>query len=174
MLTRQPRVFDSNLLGIMRQGTTFFASSCMIAIGGCIALLSNAEQLTFLARDISPNIATPRVVWEIKILVVMVLLANGFLKFVWAIRVFGYCGIVMASVPNDPDDPEAKPMAAKAADLANNAASSFNGGLRSIYFTIAALTWLIGSGALIAATLITIWILYRREFVSRTHQTLKR
>jgi len=168
MLTRQPRIFDMATLTLMRQGTAFFASGCMIAIGGCVALLGSSEQLTVLAGDISAELISPRIVWEIKILVLMLLLANGFLKFVWAMRLFGYCAIVMAAAPNDPEDAQALPMAAKAGQLANTAAKSFNRGLRSVYFSIATLTWLIGSGAFIAATLITIWVLYRREYASQS------
>jgi len=168
MITRQPRIFDVATLTMMRQGTAFFASGCMIAIGGCVALLGQAEQLTMLAGDISPEFSVPRIVWELKILLLMLLLANGFLKFVWAMRLFGYCAIVMAAVPNEPDDPEATPMATKAGNLANTAAKSFNRGLRSVYFCIAALTWLIGSWAFIATTLVTIWVLYRREYASQS------
>ena len=78
MLTRQPRIFDMATLTLMRQGTAFFASGCMIAIGGCVALLGSSEQLTVLAGDISAELISPRIVWEIKILVLMLLLANGF------------------------------------------------------------------------------------------------
>ena len=45
----------------------------------------------------------------------MALLANGFLKFVWAVRLFGYCAIVMASTPNDPKNKTTYATAAKAA-----------------------------------------------------------
>ena len=173
MITRQPRIFDMATLSVMRQGTAFFGSGCMIAIGGCVALLGQAEQLTMLAGDINPEFVAPRIVWEVKILLLMLLLANGFLKFVWAMRLFGYCAIVMAAVPNEPENPEAAPMAAKAGHLANTAAKSFNRGLRSVYFTIAALTWLIGSWAFIAATLITIWVLYRREYASQSREIIE-
>ena len=172
MVTRQPRIFDSSVLGIMRQGATFFASSCMIAIGGCVALLGGADQLTMLASDLANSEVAPTIVWEVKILLLMALLANGFLKFVWAVRLFGYCAIVMASTPNDASDETAYPTAAKAAEIANHAARSFNRGMRSVYFTIAALTWLIGPWALFLATAITLTLIYRREFNSRTRQAL--
>lgn len=172
MLTRQPRIFDSAILGIMRNGSTFFASSCMIAIGGCVALLGGAEQLTVIASDLSDALVVPKIVWEVKILVLMGFLGNGFLKFVWSVRLFGYCAIVMASVPNDPEDPEAMPTARKAADISNHAARSFNRGLRSVYFTIATLTWLIGPIPLIIAAITTTVVLYRREFNSRSRAAL--
>lgn len=172
MVTRTPRIFDSAVLGIMRQGATFFASSCMIAIGGCVALLGGADQLTMFASDLANTTVAPKVVWEVKILLLMALLANGFLKFVWSVRLFGYCAIVMASTPNDATDDTAYPTAAKAAEIANHAARSFNRGMRSVYFTIAALTWLIGALPLLLATLVTLILIYRREFSSRTRHAL--
>lgn len=172
MVTRTPRIFDSSVLAIMRQGATFFASSCMIAIGGCVALMGGADQLTMFASDLANTPVAPKVVWEVKILLLMALLANGFLKFVWSVRLFGYCAIVMASTPNDAKDETAYPTAAKAAEIANHAARSFNRGMRSVYFTIAALTWLIGAWPLLLATVVTLTLIYRREFNSRTRQAL--
>ena len=172
MVTRNPRIFDSSVLGMMRQGATFFASSCMIAIGGCVALIGGADQITVFASELANTTVAPKIVWEVKILLLMALLANGFLKFVWAVRLFGYCAIVMASTPNDPKNKTTYAPAAKAAEIANHAARSFNRGMRSVYFTIAALTWLIGPLPLMLATITTLILIYRREFSSRTRRAL--
>ncbi len=37
-IDRSPRVHDATLLGSLRDGTAFFASACLIAIGGALAL----------------------------------------------------------------------------------------------------------------------------------------
>jgi len=170
MVTRQPRIFDINVLGNLRQGGSFFASACMISIGGGVALLGQADQLAVLASDISSDLAAPRVVWEAKILLIVLILAYGLLKFIWSIRLFGYCAVVMAATPNDPDDSSAYATARKAGKLNIYAARSFNRGLRAIYFALAALAWLLGPFVLFTATLSTVWMLYRREFnsLSRT------
>ena len=172
MVTRNPRIFDSSVLCMMRQGATFFASSCMIAIGGCVALVGGADQITVFASTLANTTVAPKIVWEIKILLLMALLANGFLKFVWAVRLFGYCAIVMASTPNDPKNKTTYATAAKAAEIANHAARSFNRGMRSVYYTIAALTWLIGPLPLMLATITTLILIYRREFSSHTRHVL--
>ena len=44
--------------------------------------------------------------------------------------------------------------------------------MRSVYFTIAALTWLMGPLPLIIATIVTVTLIYRREFNSRTRLAL--
>ena len=45
MISREPRIFDAQILASLRQGTAFFASATMIAIGGCLALLGPAPWL---------------------------------------------------------------------------------------------------------------------------------
>jgi len=75
---------------------------------------------------------------------------------------------MMAAVPNDVDDPQALLRAAAAAEINITAARSFNRGLRSIYFALGALGWLLGAYALLFTTLITAAVLLRREFVSQS------
>lgn len=171
MITRQPRIFDATILGILRQGTAFFASTAVIAIGGVLALIGNASSLAGLAMALG-GAPVPDFVWQLKLALVAILLTDGFLKFVWSNRLFGYCAVVMAAVPNDVDDPAARPRAAQAAELNIRAAWNFNRGLRSLYFALAALAWLIGPGALALATMVTAIIIWKREFASISHAVL--
>ncbi len=170
-VTREPRVFDANILANLRQGTTFFASASMIGIGGGLALIGNTERLLGIAKDLTLD-AAPAVVWEVKILVVILFLANGFLKFVWSHRLFGYCAVMLASVPNDATDPACLPRARQAAEINITAARSFNRGLRSVYFALGALAWLLGAVPLLVATAFTVLILWRREFASHSRSVL--
>jgi len=172
MADRENRIFDAQLLASLRQGASFFASATLIAIGGGVALLGQVEQVQQVARDLSAMPADPAVVWELKIIFVLVLLVSAFLKFVWSIRVFGYCAVVMASTPNDSTDPRAKVVGARAAELNYLADRSFTRGLRGVYFALAALAWLVGAWAFLAATLFTIAVVVRREFASQSRAVL--
>lgn len=167
MVTREPRIFDAQTVASLRQGTSFFASTSMIAIGGALALIGNSEQLSGLAEDLTFD-EHSAVVLEIKMMFVVVYLTNGFLKFVWANRLFGYCSVLMGAVPNDATHKDAVPIATKAAEINITAARSFNRGLRAIYFALAALAWLAGPIALIAAGVLTVTIIWRREFASHS------
>jgi uncharacterized membrane protein len=173
MVERDPRIFDAQLVGNLRQATAFFASASMIAIGGGLALIGNTEQLAGVAEDLIQDSA-PAFVWEIKILLVLLFLSNAFLKFVWSHRLFGYCAVLMAAVPNDRAHPLAYPRAEQAAEINITAARSFNRGMRATYFALAAVAWLAGAAALAAAALVTIAVLYRREFASRSRTILLR
>ncbi|MEL6519539.1 MAG: DUF599 domain-containing protein [Pseudomonadota bacterium] len=164
-VTRQPRIFDSQILGGLRQGTAFFASSSIIALGGVLALAGNTAPLQGVATQLAAQ-EVPALIWQLKLVLVGICLVNSFLKFVWANRLFGYCAVVMSAVPNDPDDPQAYVMAGQAAELNIRAAINFNRGLRSVYYALAAVTWLLGPLALLVATTLTVWTLWSREFNS--------
>lgn len=169
-VARDPRIFDSQILASLRQGTSFFASTCIFAIGGLLALIGNPASLEGLAAQVGDM--TPVIIWQIKLSVVGLFLTNAFLKFVWANRVFGYCAVLMASVPNDPEDPIAYPRAAQAAELNIRAAINFNRGLRSVYFALGAMAWLLGPLALLIATCVVGWTLWSREFASLPREIL--
>lgn len=164
-VTRDPRIFDSQILGGLRQGTAFFASTCLLAIGGVLALVGNTAPLQGVAAEVS-EMPVPVLIWQLKLGLVALFLTNAFLKFVWANRVFGYCAVIMAAVPNDPSDQQAYPLAAQAAELNIRAAINFNRGLRGMYFALGALAWLLGAWGLIVSTIIVVWIVWSREFAS--------
>ncbi|SFS00396.1 DUF599 domain-containing protein [Yoonia litorea] len=164
-VTRDPRIFDSQIVGGLRQGTAFFASTCLLAVGGVLALIGNTEPLRGVAAEVS-DMAVPVVLFQMKLSLVALFLTNAFLKFVWANRIFGYCAVMMAAVPNDPDDPIAYPRAAQAAELNIRAAINFNRGLRAMYFALGALAWLLGPEALLLSTVVVLFLLWTREFAS--------
>ena len=170
-VTREPRIFDSQILSSLRQGTSFFASTSIFAIGGVLALIGNTEPLRGVAAEVMV-VETPVLIWQIKLGLVTLFLVTAFLKFVWSNRVFGYCSVVMAAVPQDPDHPDAYPLAAQAGELNVRAAMNFNRGLRAMYFALGALAWLIGAWAMILATLIVGWTIWSREFASLPRRIL--
>ncbi|WP_146348312.1 DUF599 domain-containing protein [Falsiphaeobacter marinintestinus] len=171
MVTRQPRMFDAQVVNLMRQGTAFFASATMLAIGGGLALVGNPAPLQGIASDLTLSIA-PEIVWEIKLILIITFLASAFLKFVWSHRLFGYCAIMMAAVPNEPEDPMAYPRAEQAAEVSITAARSFNKAMRATYFSLASTAWLLGALPLMIATAATLAMLYRREFTSQSREIL--
>ncbi|TCL01336.1 putative membrane protein [Shimia isoporae] len=171
LVDRNTRVFDAQIVSNLRQSTAFFASTSMIAIGGLLALMGNAEKISGIARDLT-QVSESQVEIELKLAVILIFLANAFLKFVWSHRLFGYCAILMASVPNDGDHPAAVARAEKAGTVNVTASRSFNRGLRSVYFAMAGLAWLFGALALIGATVVTVFVLARREFASQSRAAL--
>lgn len=179
MVDRDQRIFDAAILQNLRDGTAFFASTCLIAIGGILALVGNPAPLEEAAARIprAPDeFASDALIWQVKLLIPVVLLTSGFLRFVWANRLFGYFSVLIGSVPNangsGKADPEAQHRATQAAWINVRAAVNFNRGLRAIYFALTSLAWLLGSVPLAAATMLTLALLYSREFRSVSRAVL--
>ena len=171
-VTRQPRIFDATMIDNLRQSVAFFVSASMIAIGGGIAMIGNPAMLLAIARDLT--LPTEMAGLQLRVALVVAFLANALLKFIWAHRLFGYCSILMAAVPNDPEDPLAFHRAEQAAEVNITAAKSFNRGLRSIYFALGALGWMLGPIGLMVATGASAAVLLRREFTSQSRDVMLR
>ena len=171
-VTRQPRIFDATMIDNLRQSVAFFVSASMIAIGGGIAMIGNPAMLLAIARDLTLPAETAGL--QLRVALVVAFLANALLKFIWAHRLFGYCAILMAAVPNDPAHPEARHRAAQAADINITAAKSFNRGLRSIYFALGSLGWMVGPLGLTVGAVVISVTLVRRDFASTSRQVMLR
>ena len=171
LLDRDQRIFDAAILQNLRDGTAFFASTCLIAIGGVLALMGNPAPLVEVAV-LLPGQTGEALLWQIKLVPTLVLLTSGFLRFVWANRLFGYFSVLIGAIPNDRRAPAAEHRAAQAARLNVRAALNFNRGLRALYFALASLAWLLGPLALAAATAATLAMLWSREFRSTSRDVL--
>ncbi|EFO29286.1 conserved hypothetical protein [Roseibium sp. TrichSKD4] len=166
MASREVRIMDTAIMGGLQQGTAFFASMSLLAIGGSFALLDSPDTIQRVAGDLSIPVEMSRTLWELKVLGLGVIFAYAFFKFGWAYRLFNYASIVMGSVPEHGTKPEEdlRYIASKAADLNVLAGRHFNRGQRAFFFAIAFLGWFAGP-AVFACT--TLAVLLRRQFLSR-------
>lgn len=171
-VTRENRIVDATLLTGLRAAIAFYISAVLIAIGGAVALIGRADEVQLVATDLAGELSRPRAAWIVKILFVISALVLSLLQFLWSHRVFGYCVVLLGAIPNDPASAESRRIAEMGARLNVLASRNFNQGLRSAYFALTALAWMIGPEALIAATLLTTWILMRREFLSDTRRAI--
>jgi len=168
---RENRIFDGQIVGSLRQGTSFFASTSILAIGGVLALIGNTAPLQGVAAEIGTT-PGPTLLWQVRLLPVALFLTHAFLKFVWSHRIFGYGSIMMAAVPGALGDPAGPPRARQAAELNVRAMLNFNAGLRSMYFALGALGWLLGPWALLGTTAVVTWLLFTREFWSHARNVV--
>ena len=79
----------------------------------------------------------------------------------------------MAAVPNNPNHPQAIPRAIIAGEINIRAALSFNHALKAMYFALTSLAWLAGAPVLLVVFLVTLWMLWNREFSSQASTLLK-
>ncbi len=99
MAKRDLRMIDTSILAGLQQGTAFFASSCLIAIGGAFTLLDAEAGLVTLGRDLPGPTSTDPHLFQIKLLGMIAILAYGFFKFAWSYRLFNYASIMIGAVP---------------------------------------------------------------------------
>ena len=99
LLDREARMVDMQIMGALQNGTAFFASTSLIAIGGGLALLrATNEALTVLGAlpiDLTPSPA----LWEIKCVGLILIFVYAFFKFAWSYRLFNYVSILLGAMP---------------------------------------------------------------------------
>ena len=169
MAQRDLRMVDTSIMIGLQQGTAFFASSCILAIGGCFAILGSGDRVLGVMGDLPFATVQSRAEFELKILGLVVILAYSFFKFGWSYRLFNYCSILIGAVPipNDRNADELETSVHRAARMNVLAGTHFNAGLRGIFFSIGYLGWFIGPAVLAAATVLVVAVLVRRQFFSR-------
>jgi uncharacterized membrane protein len=176
MAKRDLRMIDTGIMSGLQQGTAFFASTSIFAIGGCFALLNGSDRVMMVLTDLPLATVPERQVFEAKVLGLIVLLAYSFFKFGWAYRLFNYCSILIGAVPvrNDAAFDEAATEAAvrRAARMNVLAGKHFNAGLRGIFFSIAYLGWFVGPAVLAVSSLLVLTVLLRRQFFSHARKLL--
>ncbi|MBO0905086.1 DUF599 domain-containing protein [Jiella sonneratiae] len=177
MFSRDFRMIDTAIMAGLQQGTAFFASACIFAIGGCFALLGAAARISAIAADLPFSGGLDKSLVELKLFGLIVIFCYAFFKFGWSYRLFNYCSIVIGAVPMRADveaDPAAAERAVEKAVVLNRLAGGhFNSGLRAIFFAVAYLGWLLGPFVLIASTVFVVLILVNRQFRSPALRTLR-
>ncbi|MBP0615428.1 DUF599 domain-containing protein [Jiella mangrovi] len=170
MLTRDLRMIDTAIMAGLQQGTAFFASACIFAIGGCFALLGAAERISSVAADLPFSGGIDKALVELKLFGLVMIFCYAFFKFGWAYRLFNYCSILIGAVPMREEAATDKAGADRAVERAITlnriAGRHFNSGLRAIFFAVAYLGWLIGPLVLMASTALVVAILLNRQFRS--------
>ncbi len=173
MLERDNRIVDSQIVGNLMRSASFFASTTLFIIGGLLAALGRADQAVAVLKALPLAVEVSPLLWELKVLLLLILFVYAFFKFTWAFRQYNYCLILIGSValPGRITD-EAKRIAERTAEIASSTARHFNGGMRAYYFGLAALSWFVHPWLFVLATAWVVGVLYRREFRSRLLQTL--
>ena len=169
LLTRDFRIIDASIIGGLQNGTAFFASTSLLAIGGAFTLFNNADRVltAYDAISLAPDLTLAEL--ELRILGLLLVYAYAFFKFSWAYRLFNYVSILIASAPMVADGAPADEMRAAVARVAEMniaAAKEFNRGQRAFLFAIGYLGWFLGDLAFVAGTALTFAVLLMRQFAS--------
>jgi uncharacterized membrane protein len=173
MLRRDNRVVDATMLSNLMRSIAFFASTAIFLLIGAVSLLGYREQSMEVITSIPFAYPPSPLMWEAKLFILAVIFVYGFFKFTWSLRQYNYACVFIAACPayNAVRDDWAE-IARHGATLLENASKHFNLGMRAYYFGLAALAGFLHPVLFMCATVLTLAVLYRREFLSHTLHTL--
>ena len=168
LLSREVRIVDSQVTAALQNGTAFFASTSLIAVGGTLTLLRSTEQILNEVASLPFGVATSREMWEIKLVGLAIIFVYAFFKFAWSYRLFNYFAIMVGAAPppEEKDTAAARDFAHRAARLCADAGLHFNRGQRAFFFALGYLGWFLGPLELALTTTGIVIVMWRRQFAS--------
>lgn len=174
---RDPRMLDGLITQTMSQTPAFFSSTTLLIIGGLSALMGTTDRAAELVREIPFAQATPMLVFELKILMLIGIFTYAFFRFTWSMRQYTFVALIIGAMPPVEEFAsgqfDRKSYAERAAALVGLAAETFNDGLRAYYFSFAAMAWFFSPLAMVLGTSLVVLILYQREFRSEVLHVLR-
>jgi uncharacterized membrane protein len=175
MLDREARMIDLQIMASLQNGTAFFASTSLIAIGGGLALLrATNDALVVLSKlpvDLSPSPA----LWEMKCVGLILIFVYTFFKFAWAYRLFNYVAILYGAMPpaSTRDTPETEAHVIRTTRLFEAAGRHFNRGQRAFFFALGYLGWFVSPWVLFVSTGAVVIVTWRRQFASNAWRAME-
>ena len=172
VLKRENRIMDTQILGQLGQGTTFFASTTLLILVGLFTALGATDEAMGALHRIPFTGKVTTIQWELKLFTLIVIFVHAFFKFTWSLRQFNYCAALVGAAPviGEPRDDE---WIRRTAWLSTLASKDFNQGLRAYYFGISVIAWFISGWMFMIATAAVVGVLYWREYHSQALRTLE-
>ncbi len=168
MGARETRIVDAQILASLQNGTAFFASTSLLALGGAVAMLRATDDALRVFSDFPGGLTASRPFWEIKVIGLALIFGYTFFKFSWSYRLFNFSAILMGATPpaDDPNEAERRLTIKRAAQMNVVAAGHFSRGQRGFFFALAYLGWFAGPFALITTTAAVVAVAWTRQIAS--------
>jgi uncharacterized membrane protein len=170
MIGREGRIVDAQVSAALQNGTAFFASTSLIAVGGTLSLLRAPEAVLPVIAALPFGTPPSRELWELKMVGLAVIFVYAFFKFAWSYRLYNYFAILIGAAPPpaQQEAPAARAFAARAAAICADAGQHFNRGQRAFFFALGYLGWFLGAVPLVLTTLAVLIVMWRRQFASKS------
>jgi uncharacterized membrane protein len=174
MLHREARMVDMQIMAALQNGTAFFASTSLIAIGGTLSLLRSTDDVLGVMGSLPFAVPTSRVQWEAKTIGLVIIFAYAFFKFAWSYRLYNYVSILLGAMPFsvDKETPEALAHIRRTALMFQSAGRHFNRGQRGFFLALGYLGWFAGPYVLMITTAAVVAVLWRRQFASQSRRAV--
>lgn len=168
LLERDMRMVDAQVTAALQNGTAFFASTSLIAIGGALTLLRSSDEIMTIIPLLPFGTTPSRGLWDLKMMGLIIIFVYAFFKFAWSYRLFNYFAIMVgaAPLPAEKDTPAAQIFAHRAARLCADAGRHFNRGQRAFFFALGYLGWFLGPIPFALSTAGILIVMWQRQFAS--------
>ena len=175
MSRRDNRIVDANIMTSLQNGTAFFASTSLLAIGASATLLRASDDAVKIASDLPFGIAATRVLFEVKVIGLLLIFGYAFFKFAWAYRLFNYAAVLVGATPaaSSPDAEERALISGRAGRMGVAAARHFTRGQRAFFFALAYLGWFLSPWALLGTTAFVMTVMWTRQYTSDAHDAIE-
>jgi uncharacterized membrane protein len=175
LLGRHMRMVDAQVTAALQNGTAFFASTSLIAIGGTLSLLRSSSEILPMMSMLPFATAPSRELWELKMLGLAIIFVYAFFKFAWSYRLFNYFAIMVGAAPppREKNTPAAQAFAHRASRLCADAGRHFNRGQRTFFFALGYLGWFLGPLPLALTTTGILIVMWRRQFSSESRKAFE-
>jgi uncharacterized membrane protein len=172
MIGREGRIVDAQVSAALQNGTAFFASTSLIAVGGTLSLLRAPEAVLPMIAVLPFGTEPSRELWELKMMGLAIIFVYAFFKFAWSYRLYNYFAILIGAAPppSEQDSSAAKAFALRAAAICADAGQHFNRGQRAFFFALGYLGWFLGALPLALTTLAVLIVMWRRQFTSASRR----
>jgi uncharacterized membrane protein len=172
LIARDVRMVDAQVTAALQNGTAFFASTSLIAIGGALSLMRSGDDILPMVYMLNIGSIPSRQLWEFKMLGLIVIFVYAFFKFAWSYRLYNYFAIMVGAAPppSAKDTPGAREFSHRAARLCEDAGRHFNRGQRAFFFALGYLGWLLGPLPLVITTSGIVIVMWRRQFSSEARK----
>jgi uncharacterized membrane protein len=173
-LFREVRIVDIQIIASLQNGTAFFASTTLLAVGGALTLLRSTGEALNVVTALPLGIKTTPAQWEIKAAGLIIIFIYAFFKFAWSYRLFNYVAIMLGAMPfaADGHTAEAEAHVLRTTALFQSAGQHFNRGQRAFFLALGYLGWFAGPWVLFASTTAVIMVLWRRQYTSAARRAL--
>jgi len=174
MLDREARMVDMQIMASLQNGTAFFASTSLIAIGGGLALLRATNDALAVLRELPVDLTPAPALWEIKCVGLILIFIYAFFKFAWSYRLFNYVAILFGAMPaaSKRDTTEAEAHVMRTSRLFEAAGRHFSRGQRAFFFALGYLGWFVSPWVLFVTTGMVVVVTWRRQFASNAWRAM--
>lgn len=168
-ITREVRVGEAALLSNLERNIAFFASSTLLILAGILTLFAKIDTLENVILSMPYADHASHLTIQFKLSLLAFIFVLSFFQFTWSMRQYGFVNVMIGAAPIDTSglNDNLKAYAKQVAKVQDQAAHSYNYGLRSYYFALAAICWFFHPFLFVFMSIWVVYTLFTREFNSK-------